>query len=46
MDVLKESERIILTVRKVLKKEKKKHQKARKSMPEKLPAVSIVADNV
>lgn len=46
MDILKESEIILKTVREVLKKEKIKHQNARKNISKKLPTVSIVADNV
>lgn len=46
MDAKKESKRIIQVVTEVLKEEKKKHLKAVKNATVKLPAVSIVADNV
>jgi len=46
MDAKKESERIIQVVSKLLIKEKKRHQNTNLQTVVKLPAVSIVADNV
>ena len=46
MDVLKESDRIITTIKKVLKQEKKKHKNVSKNNSDKLPAISIVAEHV
>jgi hypothetical protein len=46
MDAKKESKRIIQVVKKVLQEEKKKHLNPITSTSSKLPAVSIVSDNV